>query len=202
MDGFNLYYGAVKGTPHKWLDLQRLFESLRPDDEIQTLKYFTALVDGPKQQNQLAFLAALGSLPKIEIIQGKFKKKRIRCIHPKCQLPGDRFFESQEEKHTDVNIALHMLDDAYRGKCDISVLVSGDSDLVPAVSMVRSRFPALRVVVYAPVPVTAHGRHAMELKRAAHAGKNLPHKLIETSQFPDVVTNARTGQVIKKPATW
>jgi 6-hydroxy-3-succinoylpyridine 3-monooxygenase len=204
VDGFNLYYGAVKSTPYKWLNLQKLFESLRPNDDLQTVKYFTALVSGPKQQNQLAFLSALGTLPKVEIFQGKFKKKRVRCTHPLCAMPGDRFFETQEEKHTDVNIALHMLDDAYRQKCDNLVLISGDSDLVPAVQMVKNKFPMLRIFVYVPVPAVSHSgqRHAMELKRAAHDGKDLPRGLLGPSQFPDVVTNERTGQVIHKPSTW
>ena len=204
VDGFNLYYGAVKGTPYKWLNLQRLFESLRPNDDLQAVKYFTALVGGPKQQNQLAFWAALGTLPKVEIIQGKFKKKTVRCTHPGCPLSGNRFFESQEEKRTDVNIALHMLDDAYRGKCDNAVLVSGDSDLVPAIEHVKRRFPMIRIFVYVPVPESreAKERHAMELKRAAHDGKDLPRGLLKPSQFPDVVTNERTGQVIRKPVAW
>ena len=30
VDGFNLYYGAVKGTPYKWLDLEKYFQLLRP----------------------------------------------------------------------------------------------------------------------------------------------------------------------------
>lgn len=141
----------MKGTPCKWLNLQRLFGTLRPNDDLQVVKCFTALVAGPtKQRNQLVYLAALGTLPKVDIIQGKFKKKRIRCTHPACTMPGDRFFDSQEEKHTDVNIALHMLDDAYRDRCDTLVLMSGDSDLVPAVQHVRHRFPAKRIFVYVP----------------------------------------------------
>ena len=46
-----------------------------------------------------------------------------------------------EEKRTDVNIAVFMLDDAYRDMCDQFVIFSSDSDLVPAVNMVRLRFP-------------------------------------------------------------
>jgi hypothetical protein len=28
IDGFNLYYGAVKGTPYKWLDLKSVCQKL------------------------------------------------------------------------------------------------------------------------------------------------------------------------------
>ena len=33
VDGMNLYFGMVKGTPYRWLDLQRMFERLRPGDD-------------------------------------------------------------------------------------------------------------------------------------------------------------------------
>ena len=52
VDGFNLYYGAVRNTPFKWLDLQRFFELLRPHDDLQQIHYFTALIDGPSRPNQ------------------------------------------------------------------------------------------------------------------------------------------------------
>jgi hypothetical protein len=44
IDGFNLYYGALKGTPYKWLDLSRLCQTLLPSDTIHEIKYFTARV--------------------------------------------------------------------------------------------------------------------------------------------------------------
>jgi len=63
IDGFNLYYGAVRGSAFKWLNLQRLFQLLRPDDNILKIHYFTALVDGPTRPNQKVYLRALGTLP-------------------------------------------------------------------------------------------------------------------------------------------
>ena len=45
MDGFNLYCGALKDTAHKWLDLKALFTGiLRPQNQIQKIKYYTARV--------------------------------------------------------------------------------------------------------------------------------------------------------------
>ncbi len=44
VDGFNLYYGAVKDTPYKWLDLGKMCKFLLPPNDIQRLKYFTARV--------------------------------------------------------------------------------------------------------------------------------------------------------------
>ena len=45
IDGFNLYYRALRGTPFKWLDLQQLAENLFPEDTINSICYFTALLE-------------------------------------------------------------------------------------------------------------------------------------------------------------
>ena len=34
VDGFSLYYAALKGTPYKWLNLRRLSRLLLPRDRI------------------------------------------------------------------------------------------------------------------------------------------------------------------------
>ena len=52
VDGFNLYYGAIRGGAHKWLNLERFFALLRPHDQILQIHYFSALVDGPTRPNQ------------------------------------------------------------------------------------------------------------------------------------------------------
>lgn len=45
VDGFNFYYGALKGTKWKWLDIPALFRAvLSPQNEIAKVKYFTAKV--------------------------------------------------------------------------------------------------------------------------------------------------------------
>jgi uncharacterized LabA/DUF88 family protein len=150
IDGFNLYYGAIKGTPNKWLNLERYFQLLRPNDDIRAIRYFTALVNGPTRSNQDTYLKALATLSSVHVVLGKFKQKRVKCIEPSCNHSGTRMFNSVEEKRTDVNIAVSMLDDAYQNLCDQMILVSGDSDLVPALATIRSRFPDKRLFVYVP----------------------------------------------------
>jgi len=44
VDGFNLYYGALKGTPLKWLDIAALCRLLLPGDTINRIRYFTARI--------------------------------------------------------------------------------------------------------------------------------------------------------------
>ena len=41
IDGFNLYYGALKRTPYKWLDLAKLCQHMLPGDHIRHIGYYT-----------------------------------------------------------------------------------------------------------------------------------------------------------------
>lgn len=191
----------MKGTPYKWLDLEKYFSLLRPFDDILQIRYFTAQITGPTRPNQDIFLAALATLPRVEIILGRFKLKQIKCRYAACTgAPGDRFFQQQEEKRTDVNIAIHMLDDAYRNRCDQFILVSGDSDLVPIVRMIRERLPSKRIFVYVPAQ-SPQRASAVELRTAAHKAKTLPQNLLAKAQFPSTIPDG-SGGTIRKPATW
>ena len=79
IDGFNLYYGALQYSRAKWLNLELLFQRLRQDDEIQAIKFFTALIGGPRKENQATYLEALSTCPLVEVILGKFKRKQFTC---------------------------------------------------------------------------------------------------------------------------
>ena len=78
------------------------------------------------------------------------------------------------------------------------ILVSGDSDLVPAVRMIRDRFPSIEVTVYVPSnhPVRSH---AVELRTSANKSRNLPLNLLSKAQFAATVTDA-AGSFTKPPA--
>lgn len=200
IDAFNLYYGAVKHTRYKWLDLERLFARLRPHDSIQTIYYFTAEIKGPHHANQITYLSALATLPRVQIIFGKYKLKTVKCGVEKCTFPGSRLFQVPEEKRTDVQIALTMARDAWQDACDRFILVSGDSDLVPGVNMVKEIAPAKQVVVYIPARNAQRGA-AVELRAAADKARILPNELIRKSQFPPSIPDG-SGGFIHKPADW
>ncbi|SDZ15457.1 hypothetical protein SAMN05216554_2671 [Herbiconiux ginsengi] len=63
VDGFNLYNGIHDAYDRRylWLDLVKLFEALRPRNELIRVKYFTAiLIDDPEtQKRQAEYIAAL-----------------------------------------------------------------------------------------------------------------------------------------------
>jgi uncharacterized LabA/DUF88 family protein len=199
VDGFNLYYGAVRGGPHKWLDLQKYFQMPRPDDDVQRIKYFTALIDGSHRPNQEAYLQALDTLPKVEIILGKYKYKSVKCTISACTYAGSREFQVPEEKRSDVNIATHMIDDAHCRRADRMILVSGDSDLVPAIHMVKQQFPTIKITVYVPSRNPIRGA-AVEIRSAADKHKTLPLNLLPQCQFPNPVRGGTTGAILKPPS--
>ena len=199
VDGFNLYYGAVRNTPNKWLDLSKYFHLVRPHDDIHLIRYFTSLVTGPTRPNQEVFLKALATRADIEITLGKFMSKDVECNLIVCSHPGPRLFTTHEEKRTDVNIAVHMIDDAYQNRCDRLILVSGDSDLVPGIQFVRRRFPNKQVFVY--VPALNRPNSAYELRSVAHQSRELPLQLMPRAQFPATISDG-AGGVITKPASW
>lgn len=202
IDGFNLYYGVLKFSKEKWLDIEHFFRLLRPHDQILRIRYFTALSSGGKSMDQLAYLRAIETLPLVNVIRGRYKNKSVKClVRPACAVADkDRFFNTPEEKRTDVNIAVSMLDDAYQNLCDHLILVSGDSDLVPAVNMVRTRFPAKIVTVYVPSRNPIRGA-AVELRAAANKDRDLPLNFLRHAQLPANVPDG-SGGFISKPASW
>jgi uncharacterized LabA/DUF88 family protein len=105
-----------------------------------------------------------------------------------------------EEKRTDVNIAVYMLDDAYQELAERFIVVSGDSDLVPAVTMLKTRFPDKEVIVYVPARSRVRGA-AVELRAVADKDRTLPLEKLQHCQFPVRVPDGGGG-VIVKPASW
>jgi len=194
IDGFNFYNGVLKNTRYKWLDLQRFFVRLRPHDNIQAIKFFTSLVTGSHRDRQETLLKALQiHAPLVTVIHGRFKMKQITCPNGlKTTIP--------EEKRTDVNIGIHMVDDAYQQRCDHEILVSGDSDLVPAIKLVRQRFPNIKTTVYVPARNRQRGV-AAELRGAAEVDRTLPLALLPKTQLPPRIPDGNGGLLVK-PAAW
>src|SRR6266581_6668838 len=79
IDGFNLYYGVLKFSKEKWLNIERLFKLLRPRDFIVKIRYFTALSSGGKSLDQLAYLKAIEALPLVNVVRGRYKNKSVKC---------------------------------------------------------------------------------------------------------------------------
>lgn len=155
VDAFNWYFGIFQHRPAwKWLNVQSFFEALRLDEDVVAIKFFTALVEPVKhvstrRDRQKRYLKVLGTLPKVKIILGKYQERTVTCQARDCMRRLE--YQVPEEKKTDVNIAVNLLEDAFHGLTDSMVIVSGDSDLEPAVEWVRRNHPQIKITVYVPV---------------------------------------------------
>jgi hypothetical protein len=144
IDGFNLYYGALKGTPHKWLDLLALFQKvLQSHHQIVKIKYFTARVsatptDPSVPQRQDVYLRAIQAFrPEVEVFYGHFLSHKVRA--PLAN-PGNgpRTVEiiKTEEKGSDVNLSVHLLNDSWLNAYECAIVVTNDSDIAEAMRLV------------------------------------------------------------------
>jgi hypothetical protein len=147
VDGFNLYYGCLKGTSYKWLDLEALCALLLPNYDVRRIRYFTARISGRPDQpgsptRQDAYLRALASRPKVSIHYGKFLQSTVRMPLAAPQPGGPRTVEviKTEEKGSDVNLATYLLLDAFRKDSDAAVVISNDSDLCEPIRIVQNEF--------------------------------------------------------------
>ena len=142
VDGFNFYYGEVRGTLWKWLDPAALFQKvLGPQNKLEKVKYFTARVQpSPRDPNvnvrQDAYLRALQAHCRlVELHFGHFLRHRISM--ESANPPPTLEVWKNEEKGSDVNLALHVLNDAWQNAYDCAVIVSNDSDLAESLRLVK-----------------------------------------------------------------
>lgn len=193
IDGFNLYHAIDDlGKNHlKWVNLRKLCEHFTPTPqfELREIYYFSACAtwrpDAYKRHREyVGALSSIGVTP----VMGRFKEKDRHCFN--C---GSRW-KDHEEKETDVNLALYVMLEAMRESFDRLLLISGDSDLAPAIRTIRREFPSKSIKVIAPV-----GRqYSMDLLNAAggkHHGKQMKPFHLERSLFDRMVMDA-SGQLV------
>lgn len=208
IDGFNLYYSAVKDTPLKWLNPLALSQRLFPRNRFIGIKYFTAPVkpmpgDPDMPIRQQVYWRALRTLPDIEIIEGDFRKRitRAAVVSPP---PNTIEIYKTEEKGSDVNLAAHLLMDGFQECYDCAIVISGDSDLVTPIRMVRDQLKR-PVGVLNPQrlsgPNKRKPRKNAGLQKAALFYKNgVSWNQLQQSQFPPTLTDPRG--TFHKPAAW
>jgi uncharacterized LabA/DUF88 family protein len=148
VDGFNFYFGLRSKNWRKyyWLDMVKFSEQLlRPHQELIEVNYFSARhIHNDKSKRQDAFFQANKLNPKFTLHLGKYLTKNIECRFCK------NIIHTYEEKETDVRIATSMLADVYQQKCDLSVLISADSDLVPPIERIKELNPAHKIITFFP----------------------------------------------------
>ena len=204
IDGLNFYYGAVRNRPAlKWLNPQAMLEELLPGKAISRIRYFsTRVMDMPGNlealRRQAVYFRALRTIPSLTIYEGRMAVRTKRGVAlPKSLPPQIATIEVFEEKRTDVNIASHLLMDAFGGRYDTAVVVSNDSDLTTPIEMVVNRL-GKRVIVVNPYQAR---RQSSELRRAA--SRTIPEintSVLRAAQFPHTLADAR-GR-FTRPRSW
>ena len=183
IDGFNLYHAinSFRQPYLKWLNLSKLMgQFIDPQEqEITAIYYFSAyahwLVDAELRHKE--YIKAL-KMVMVKPILGQFKEKQRNCRECNVSWIG------HEEKETDVNIAIWMLNEAYKDTFDTAFLISRDSDLVPAVKMIKSNFPNKKIKIIAP----SNNKHSKDLAKAADYTSTISYNNIETSLLPDIIS--------------
>lgn len=208
VDGFNLYHSLVaaskslnqpeeRGT--KWLDLWGLCSSylanLGGGSTTSGVYYFSALATHlehskpgvvARHKSYISALKASG----VEVAMGSFKKKPTKCRH--C----GKNMKLREEKETDVAIGVHLLELLHTRQADQVVLVTGDTDVAPAIRAAKRLFPQNRVCFAFPFNrkndalTVLIDRPCIQITREAYV----------RHQFPDPLTIGQRS--FKKPASW
>ena len=183
------------------MDVGKLAQVLLPSNQINRIRYFTAVVtsrpnDPTQAQRQQAYLRALRTIPNLNIHYGHFlaNTKRRPLVHP--SLTGPRVVEvlDSEEKGSDVNLASYLLMDGFEEDFELAVVISNDSDLELPISMVRTRL-GKQVGVFDP-----SRRRSFQLHNAASWYRPLRQGPLSASLFPDILSDYQG--TITKPASW
>ena len=201
IDGFNLYYRALRKTPHKWLNLYNLSANLLDaSDNIVSLNYYTARIsprpNNPNQpKRQQLYLSALTTLPNMRICYGSFlSKTKTR------PLVGNEttFVEvhDTEEKGSDVNLATHIVHDGWRNMYDVALVFSQDTDLLEPLRIVKNELGKIVCLVW------LDGRQpSKKWYGAISSVKHLTKDRLAAAQFPDTLLG-RSGRPVHKPESW
>ncbi|NYT67944.1 NYN domain-containing protein [Pusillimonas noertemannii] len=204
VDGFNLYYSTLKGTKYKWLDLKELCQRvLRPENDIVCIKYFTADVS-PKPSDpdmhirqQIFFRALRAQIRELEIIKGQFSSHVVtKKLHPPINGQRHATVLETKEKGSDVNLAVHLINDAWLDRFDCAIVISGDSDLAESMRLVKTHHPKKIIGL-----LTSKRGTSKEMVKCADFTRYISTSALANSQMPDIVI-PNLGNPIRKPADW
>ena len=203
IDGFNLYYGLLRRTPHRWLDLSAFARTLLPAYDIVLVRYFTARLkplpwDATGHYRQGAYLEALKSLPDVSVHLGEFRSNVVRRpLADSTRVPPDTVaVVDTKEKGSDVNLASYLLLEGFRDCYDIAVVVSNDSDLLEPVRMVREELGRKVHIVF----TRRERRGSVFEGRVDHITRHVNTSVLQKSQLPDTVR--LEGRTVRKPREW
>jgi len=207
VDGFNLYHSVktasfdlgLGGRGTKWLDIYGMCSSylhaIGKDAQTVGVHYFSALAKHLQSSNpgvvarHTCYLDCLKHTG-VTVELARFKKKKIKC--PNC---GSNI-KRHEEKETDVAIAAKLFELQLLDECDTCVIVSGDTDVVPAVKTAQRLFANKYIGFLLP-----YERYNEELTRLGSFHFKIKKETYARHQLADTVVLAN-GKILTKPSSW
>jgi 6-hydroxy-3-succinoylpyridine 3-monooxygenase len=229
IDGYNFYYGCLRGTPYKWLDLLPLFDRhILPSELIKdadgrqrqsvllqspAIKFFTAKIletvarapDSVSSQARYHTALRKQHEGRIELVEGYYAVNKMKVKIVDAEAPDSPPRACQEiqawkveEKQSDVNLALQAYHDAITGQIDQAVIVTNDTDIAPALEMIRTHTKVLIGIV---VPTTDHTRQPNTdlVKRAHWTRRHITAHELAACQLPRVIPGRKPTT---KPESW
>jgi len=203
VDGLNLWHALDylevdsdhdRYRKFKWLSLAKRAECYRIDkkDEIKGIEYFTTLVtwDAVKLARHKLYIKAQEN-DGVLVTYGEFKRKTVVCKGA-CR----KKFSTVEEKQTDVNIALRLYQLAVQDGYDKAIIISGDTDLLPAIKIVRKDYPGKQIGVVIPI-----GKRSEDFKNQADFHYKMKEKHLATSRYDDNLI-LKDKSTLSCPANW
>lgn len=196
VDGFNFYYGLKTKNWRRfyWLDMIKFAQYfVKPHQELKALHYFSAVPTNiGKAKRQEDFFSANKLNPLFNLHLGYYSKKDKTCSA--C----GAIHHSFEEKETDVRIATQMIRDVVQDKCDVSVIISADSDLVPPIEFIREYKPTHKIITYFPP-----SRYSANLRAISNTSIKLDgHSNTFNNCLLDNNINHPLGFILSRPINW
>lgn len=185
IDGFNLYHAIdeLHENHLKWLNLRSLATAfIKPSQEtLNEVFYFSAFATWRassliKHREYVRALEAYDVTP----VLGHFKKKKMSCHS--CRA----IWTTHEEKATDVNFAIKLIEQAHNDQFDKALIITADSDLCPPIQMVLDNFPGKEFMILTPPNRYEIARElrgmvpTIKIKRKHLENNLLPGKIIDS----------------------
>ena len=205
IDGFNLYHSIKDRADNdpsqehlKWLNLRALAEQFAPAPQfdMRSVYYFSAFATWlPKayrrHQMYTSALAAVG----VKCKMGAFKEKDRYCRDCGAE------WKAHEEKESDVALAVTLVKNAYLDRYDRALVITADSDVVPAISAVRRQFPDKDIRVLTP-PGLLRSNRLLAAAGDSRYCKSIKWFHIERSLFDSEIYNREGVLVARRPVEY
>ena len=196
---------------YKWLDLRALGMNLIQDnEELRQVLYFTAYCtwDKFKRERHRLYVQALTKhgvqtvLGKYQEVTKKFKKHSMRITntapysYDERIIPDEIEYITYEEKRTDVNIGISILDYAQRNAFDHAYILTADGDIAPAIELAKRRFPEKKFT--SVLPIQSSGSY---MQKVCDDTITLRESDLQKAQLPNKIV-IDENVTVERPISW